>query len=137
MLAIDQLGRIVHCVECPQRIISLVPSQTELLYELGLGNEVLGITKFCIHPEEWFRKKTKVGGTKQLHFEIIDKIAPDLILANKEENRKEDIEILARRYNVWVSDVSNLDAAVEMIQGIGLITCRMQESIQIIQDIQS
>ncbi len=135
MMAKDQLGRIVNCPEWPQRIISLVPSQTELLYEFGLREEIHGITKFCIHPEDWFGKKTKVGGTKHLRYEIIDEIAPDLIIANKEENRKEDIEILARRYNVWVSDVSDLFTAFEMIRGIGMITGRMQEAIQIVQEI--
>lgn len=134
-MAKDQLGRIVHCPEWPQRIISLVPSQTELLYELGLREEIHGITKFCVHPKDWFGKKTKVGGTKYLHFETIDKIAPDLIIANKEENRREDIEILARKYNVWVSDVSNLNTAFEMIRGIGMITGKMEEAIPIIQEI--
>jgi ABC-type Fe3+-hydroxamate transport system substrate-binding protein len=135
MMANDQLGRIVHCPERPQRIISLVPSQTELLYALGLDDQVCGITRFCIHPAEWFNKKKKVGGTKSLHFEIIDDISPDLIIANKEENRKEDIDMLANQYNVWVSDVSTLNGAYEMMRGIGLITGKMQESINMIRDI--
>lgn len=131
----DQLGRIVYCPEWPQRIISLVPSQTELLHALGLDDEVCGITKFCIHPAEWVNKKKKVGGTKHLHFEIIDEVAPDLIIANKEENRKEDIDILAKRYPVWVSDVSTLNEAFEMISGVGLITGKMSEAINMIRGI--
>ena len=66
----DQTGRTVSIEKNPKRIISIVPSQTELLAELGLDNEVVGITKFCIHPEEWFRNKKKAGGTKQLYDQV-------------------------------------------------------------------
>jgi ABC-type Fe3+-hydroxamate transport system substrate-binding protein len=106
----------------PCRIISLVPSQTELLSDLGLENEVVGITKFCIHPERWFQTKTRVGGTKQLKPDIIRKLAPDLIIANKEENVKEQVEELSRHFPVWTSDVNNLEGAYEMIRQIGIIT---------------
>ena len=74
------MGRKVNVPEAPLRIISLVPSQTELLYDLGLGSEVVGITKFCIYPQEWRKEKTIVGGTKQVHFDIIDQLQPDLII---------------------------------------------------------
>ena len=70
----------------PKRVISLVPSQTELLYDLGLNQEIVGITKFCIHPKQWFEKKDKVGGTKNIHLEKVRSLTPDLIIANKEEN---------------------------------------------------
>jgi len=63
---VDQMGRSVEVPFPPKRIISLVPSQTELLHYLGLENEVIGITKFCIYPTEWFKSKIRVGGTKQL-----------------------------------------------------------------------
>ena len=85
----DAMGRTIDLTNTPQRIISVVPSQTELLYDLGLEKEVVGITKFCIHPTEWFRTKTPVGGTKNLNLEKIKAMQPDLILANKEENVKE------------------------------------------------
>ena len=87
----DQTGRTVEIPEYPQRIISLVPSQTELLHHLGLGDRVAGITKFCVHPEEWHQSKTRIGGTKILRHGAIDDISPDLIIANKEENTREDI----------------------------------------------
>src|ERR1041384_8259808 len=87
----DQLGREVEITRPPKRIISLVPSQTEFLFDLGLDEEVIGITKFCVHPEKWFRTKTRVGGTKQLHIEQIISLQPDLIIANKEENVEEQI----------------------------------------------
>lgn len=108
------------------RIISLVPSQTELLFYLGLENEVIGITKFCVHPLEWFSKKTRVGGTKNINFKTIDQLSPDLIIANKEENAKEQIEKLARKYDVWVTDVNNLSDAVKMINEIGKLTQRTE-----------
>lgn len=117
----DQLGRKVEIKAKPQRIVSLGPSQTELLFDLGLDDQVVGITKFCVHPEKWFRTKTRVGGTKQVDFEKIKAINPDLIIANKEENTKEDIEALIQEYPVWVSDVSDLNSALEMIKMIGEI----------------
>ena len=80
----DQLGRTIELRGTPKRIISLVPSQTELLSDLGLEDEVIGITKFCVHPSEWFRSKTKIGGTKQIHIEKIRELKPDLVIANKE-----------------------------------------------------
>jgi ABC-type Fe3+-hydroxamate transport system substrate-binding protein len=118
----DQTGRPVTIKKTPERIISLVPSQTELLADLGLGDEVVGITKFCIHPQAWLRSKQRVGGTRQVKMDIIHQLQPDLILANKEENVKEQIGELEKKYPVWVSDVSNLDEAYEMINQVGKIT---------------
>ncbi|MDP4285680.1 MAG: helical backbone metal receptor [Bacteroidota bacterium] len=104
------------------RIISLVPSQTELLFYLGLEDEVIGITKFCVHPKKWFRNKTRVGGTKNINFKTIDQLSPDLIIANKEENEKEQIEKLAEKYDVWVTEVATLSDAIKMINDIGKLT---------------
>jgi ABC-type Fe3+-hydroxamate transport system substrate-binding protein len=129
---IDQTGRIVTLNHTPQRIISLVPSQTELLYDLGLTDEVIGITKFCIYPKEWFQTKTKVGGTKQLKINIIQQLQPDLIIANKEENTKEQIEELEKHFPVWISDVNNIEDAYKMIEQIGLMTGKQQPANKII-----
>jgi len=112
----------------PKRIISLVPSQTELLHDLGLEEQVIGITKFCIHPNEWFRNKTRIGGTKNIDIEKIKSLKPDLIIANKEENVKEQIEVLETIAPVWVTDVNNLDDALQMIEMIGLLTSKIQEA---------
>jgi ABC-type Fe3+-hydroxamate transport system substrate-binding protein len=106
----------------PKRIISLVPSQTELLYDLGLEEEVVGITKFCIHPESWFRSKTRVGGTKQLNIDTIRSLKPNLVIANKEENEKQQVEMIADEFPVWVSDINNLHDAINMITSIGVLT---------------
>ncbi len=106
----------------PKRIISLVPSQTELLFDLGLDAETIGITKFCVHPKAWFKTKEKVGGTKTVKIETIHKLMPDLIIANKEENVKEQVEELAKNYPVWLTDVNNFNDALKMIIDIGTIT---------------
>ena len=120
----DMTGRQVLLPEHPKRIVSLVPSQTELLYDLGLDEEVVGITKFCIHPDSWFRSKRRVGGTKTVHRHIIDELQPDLIIANKEENTREQIEELASVYPVWISDITTVDHALQMIEQVGIITGR-------------
>lgn len=103
----------------PGRIISLVPSQTELLYDLGLNEEVIGITKFCVHPGTWFKTKTRIGGTKNINIEKIKSLKPDLIIANKEENVKGQVEALQDFTNVYVSDIFNLNDALDMILQVG------------------
>lgn len=124
----DALNREVAIVQMPQRIVSLVPSITELLFDLGLRAEVVGITKFCIHPTEWFKTKKRVGGTKNLHLDTLKSLAPDLIIANKEENVQEQIEALATEFPVWVSDVNTLQQALKMIEDIGTITGKAAEA---------
>lgn len=118
----DQTGREVILNALPQRIISVVPSQTELLHYLGLEDKIAGITKFCIHPREMFRSKTRIGGTKQLNIEKIKSLKPDLIIANKEENTKDQLEELMKFFPVWISDIKNLADALDMIKSVGEIT---------------
>ena len=125
---IDQLNRTIYLPEPPRRIISLVPSQTELLYTLGLDDAVVGITKFCVHPESWYHNKPRIGGTKAIDPARIDALRPDLIIANKEENEKPQIEALAGRYPVWISDVKTLPDALDMIRNIGLLTDTWQRA---------
>ncbi len=131
----DQLSRKVKIGFPPKRIISLVPSQTELLYDLGLEEEVVGITKFCIHPHQWFKEKEKVGGTKNFWFDTIDELNPDLIIGNKEENYEEGIAELNKKYPVWMSDVSDVDSALEMIRLVAQITDRTERGKEIITSI--
>jgi len=118
----DQLGRIIQIKHPPQRIISLVPSQTELLFDLGLGDRIVGITKFCNHPLDKVNRIPKVGGTKKLNFDSIQSLTPDLIIGNKEENEQTQIEFLMNHYPVWMSDIVTLHDALQMISGIGSIT---------------
>jgi ABC-type Fe3+-hydroxamate transport system substrate-binding protein len=110
------------------RIVSLVPSQTELLYDLGLEDEVIGITKFCIHPGEWFKTKTRVGGTKTIDVEKIKALQPTLIIANKEENVKEQVDALRTTADVYVSDIANLDDAIQMIRDVGSLTGKVEKA---------
>jgi ABC-type Fe3+-hydroxamate transport system substrate-binding protein len=124
----DQLNREVNIPATPKRIISLVPSQTELLAEFGLDEEVAGITKFCVHPETWFRNKTRVGGTKTVKTDLVGTLQPDLIIANKEENVQEQIALLEKIAPVWVSDINTIDDALEMIKSIGQITNKNREA---------
>ena len=131
----DQLQRTIEINKIPKRIISIVPSQTELLFDLGLDKEVIGITKFCVHPAEWFKTKTRIGGTKKLDLDKIKQLHPDIIFANKEENSKEQIEELAKQFPVWISDVNSLDGALEMIEAIGTVTSKQQQAEKIKQQI--
>jgi ABC-type Fe3+-hydroxamate transport system substrate-binding protein len=101
------------------KIISLVPSQSELLWHLGLREELAGITKFCIHPDEMFRTIPRVGGTKTVNIEKVRAIGPHLIIANKEENERSDIEALQKEFKVHITDIYNLDDALEMIETVG------------------
>ena len=132
----DQLDRTIILPGIPQRIVSLVPSQTELLYDLGLDTEVAGITKFCVHPENWFRSKKRIGGTKNVNIDSIHLLQPDLIIANKEENVKEQVEALAAKYPVWISDVNNLEDACNMIHDLGIITGKATKAIEIVNAVQ-
>ena len=119
----DQMQRRVSLPNWPsRRIISLVPSQTELLAALGLEKEVVGLTKFCVHPLEWFQEKKRIGGTKTLNFEKIAALNPDLILGNKEENQQDQIEWLSQRFPVWMSDILSFEDALAMIREVGKLT---------------
>jgi ABC-type Fe3+-hydroxamate transport system substrate-binding protein len=121
----------------PERIISLVPSQTELLHALGLEKEVIAITKFCVHPDKWYRNKIKVGGTKTIDIQKIILLKPDLIIANKEENVREQIEELAANHLIWLTEVENWQDSLKMISDIGLITNKIKESDKIIVNIKN
>ncbi|MBO9201191.1 MULTISPECIES: helical backbone metal receptor [Niastella] len=134
---IDQMGRPVEFTTTPRRIVSLVPSITELLHSLQLDDQVTGITKFCIHPNNWFREKTRVGGTKAIKAGVIEELQPDLIIANKEENVQEQVEELAQHYPVWVTDVNTLADALQMIEQIGAITNTLPAATQLTSKIKT
>lgn len=133
----DQLGHTLQISFPPKRIISLVPSQTELLYDLGLDAEVIGITKFCVHPPAWRTTKTIIGGTKKFNFEAIDQLKPDLIIGNKEENYKEGIEALQQNYPVWMSDIVTLADAMAMMKSVGEITGKPEQAKAIVNTVKS
>ena len=117
-------------------IVSLVPSQTELLYDLGLNEEVKAITKFCVHPKAWLTGKTRIGGTKNIKIDFIKKMKPDLVIANKEENVKEQVEELAKTIDVFVTDVNNLADALVMIRNVGTLTGKTTKALSIASQIE-
>lgn len=120
----DQLGEIIVLDHVPKRIISLVPSITELLHYLGLEEETVGITKFCIHPDYWFQEKTRIGGTKQVDIPKVRELKPGLIIANKEENTKEDIALLKSIAPVYVSDINSISDCVQFLKDLGELLAR-------------
>jgi len=134
---VDQMNRTIRLEGIPRRIVSLVPSQTELLYELGLSDEVVGITKFCIYPKEWFVSKNRVGGTKQVNLDKVRLLQPDLIIGNKEENTQEDIEQLEKIAPVWMSDIITFKDALEMISSIGKLVGKPKEATEIRTEIET
>lgn len=117
----DQIGNTHTFTETPKRIVSLVPSQTELLFDLGLEDKLVGITKFCVHPYHLKSTKKIIGGTKKVHVEKIRLLQPDIIIANKEENTLEIVESLKDIAPVWVSDIVTIDDSLQMIEELGKI----------------
>lgn len=133
----DQMGMTVSVPLRPKRIISLVPSQTELLCEFGLENEIVGLTRFCIHPGDKVAGKVRIGGTKDFNFEKIKSLNPDLIIGNKEENYEDGIIELKKHYPVWMSDIYTLDDAYQMMASIGDITHKKEAANILIGEIKS
>lgn len=116
---VDDIGTLHTFNKVPQRIISLVPSQTELLVDLGLESKIVGITKFCIHPKELKAKKAIVGGTKKVDYNKIIALAPDIVICNKEENTLEIVENLREIGTVWVTDIITIEDNLKMINDFG------------------
>ncbi|RZJ67502.1 MAG: cobalamin-binding protein [Flavobacterium sp.] len=124
---VDQIGVEHRFPESPKRIVSLVPSQTELLYDLGLEEKIVGITKFCVHPLHFKATKKIVGGTKKVNVDKISDLKPDIIIANKEENTLEIVESLREIAPVWVTDIATISDNLKMIQDFGqLFSCRTE-----------
>lgn len=115
------------------RIVSVVPSQTELLYFLGITP--VAQTLFCVRPKANFKTSVKIGGTKKLNIEKIRSLQPDLILANKEENEKWQIETLQKEFNVYISDIHTFDDALNMIHEVGQLTGTTERANQLVHDI--
>lgn len=107
----DHLGRELVLEGAPARIVSLVPSITESLVALGARDRLAGRTEFCIHPAAELALVPTVGGTKTPDLARIRALAPDLVLANKEENREVHVLDLARDLPVFVTDVRTLAGA--------------------------
>lgn len=116
------MQRTVEITSTVSRIVSLVPSQTELLVDLGLRDKLVGITKFCVHPAGLKKEVQLIGGTKNVKIDLVRSLNPDLVIGNKEENSRADIEELEKYLPVWMSDIFNLEDALEMIRKVGELT---------------
>lgn len=121
MEIVDQLQRTIKLPHKPKRIISLVPSQTELLVDLGLRQHIVGVTKFCVHPQNLRKEKQVVGGTKQIHIQKIKALTPDIIICNKEENTLSMVEEMESIAPVWISDVNSIDDSLDLIHRLGAL----------------
>jgi len=133
----DQIGRHIIVSDFPTKIVSVVPSITELLCALVERNRIIGRTKFCIHPQPVVSNIAKIGGTKNIDIEAVKTLSPDLILANKEENNKEQIEELALNFPVYVSDVNDIPSCKFMIRDISKLTDKQTEAVSIIAEIEN
>ncbi|PWA08482.1 ABC transporter substrate-binding protein [Flavobacterium laiguense] len=125
---IDQIGTSHSFETSPKRIVSLVPSQTELLYDLGLEENIVGITKFCVHPYHFKSTKKIVGGTKNVHYDRIRLLEPDIIICNKEENTQEIVAELRKICSVWVTNIATIEDNFQMITDFGQIFDRRTEA---------
>ncbi|MFK7972469.1 MAG: ABC transporter substrate-binding protein [Bacteroidia bacterium] len=123
----DQLNRTVDIPSSPQRIVSLCPSITETLVAFDLDERLVGRTRFCIHPKTAVKQITRVGGTKDVNMERLKELQPDLIIAEKEENIREQVEEMAQHWPVYVTDVRDVPSAIEMIRRVGEICAKKAE----------
>lgn len=120
-LLVDALGRSVPVLPSPQRIVSLVPSLTEWLFAIGLGDRVVGVTDYCVQPSVGeagaaLKTKRRLRGTKNPDRAAIIALQPDIILANKEENRERDVQALAAAgLAVYVSDPRTVSDAIALL----------------------
>ncbi|MEW4922756.1 helical backbone metal receptor [Algibacter sp. 2305UL17-15] len=134
---LDQLHRKIQFEKTPMRIVSLVPSQTELLCDLGLEEYLIGVTKFCVHPHHIKTKVSVVGGTKQIHIEKIRALHPDIILCNKEENTKDIVADCEQICEVHVSDIFTLEDSLELIIQYGILFDKGNEAFKLVTKIKN
>ena len=133
---LDGMERKVCFSHTPRRIISLCPSITETLYELGLNDLVVGRTSYCIHPEEKVKGATVIGGTKQVDVNLIRELKPDLIITDKEETPKEVAEVLMEEFPLFIFDVQNYNHALKMIDVLGEITNQEEKAKSMVSSIE-
>lgn len=132
----DQIGRTISLERTPDRIVSLVPSQTELLCDLGLANQIVGLTRFCVHPSYIKSKKTIVGGTKQIRIKKIAALDPDIICCNKEENTREMVLGLEQIAPVHVSDIYTVSDSLALMKEYGEIFDRIEVAAGLVEEIE-
>ncbi len=119
----DAFGQTFEMAEPAQRIISLIPSITEIFFTLGVGDRVVGVTKFCTEPPEGVAGKSKVGGQKNPRVDAIIDLKPDLVVANVEENRKEHVEAMrATGLKVLLTYPRTVCEGIQLIRDLGVLT---------------
>src|ERR1700688_2846081 len=132
----DDMGFRVELERPPSRIVSLVPSWTETLFALGFNSEVVGITKFCVEPVAAVASIPKVGGTKNPDIAAIVKLEPELVIANAEENRREDVERMrAAGIPVFTTYPRTVPGAVESILRLGKALSREAQAAALAREI--
>ena len=123
MTLVDASGAPLARAAPPQRIVSLIPSTTELLCDLGLADRLVGVTAYCVEPRAVVRTKARIGGEKDPDLAAIRALAPDLVIANVEENVREHIDALrAWGIHVWVTYPRTVGESLRMIRELGEVT---------------
>jgi ABC-type Fe3+-hydroxamate transport system substrate-binding protein len=135
---VDASGVAVELSRPPRRIVSLIPSTTEILCRLGLGDALVGITVYCVEPRDVVRGKTRIGGEKNPDLEKIRALAPDLVVANIEENRREDIDRLrAWSIPVWVTYPRTVAEGIQLVGELGELTDAQARARELVRDLES
>ena len=133
----DSTGTPVHLGSQPARIVSLIPSITEILFALGLDQEIAAVTRYCTHPLEKVKAKVRIGGEKDPDLEGIRRIGPDLVIANMEENRREDVaQLRAWGIPVYVTYPRMVEEGIRLVQDLGALTGREAEAGRIVREIE-
>ena len=131
----DQMGNIIRLAHYPRRIISLVPSQTELLFDLGLDEEIVGVTEHCVLPADKVASRAKIGAIKRFDFQAIAALNPDLIIGSRDENYRQGILRLQQEYPVWMSNIATLADALDMISRVGQLVNRAANAERLVREI--
>ena len=131
----DCLGDEITIPKNIKKIVSLVPSISELIYDLNAEDRLVGVTKFCVVPKYFQIEKTVVGGVQEFEVDKIKALNPDVVFASKDENFEDEIEELRKFFPVYVTDVKNVDEAKQMIENFGVLLNRRNESSKILMKI--
>jgi ABC-type Fe3+-hydroxamate transport system substrate-binding protein len=134
---VDASGVALALARPPRRIVSLIPSTTEILCRLGLADAIVGVSAYCVEPREVMRGKPKVGGEKNPDLAAIRALAPDLIIANIEENLRPDVEALrASGLTVWVTYPRTVPDTLAMIRALGEVTATAAPAAAMVAEIE-
>lgn len=119
---VDARGRTLSLALRPQRIVSLVPSITETLFDLGAGDRIVGVTRWCVHPADARTRARVVGGTHDVDLDVLARLEPDLVIANQEENPKPLVERLATVAPTYVTFPRTVRDGIVLLRRLGELT---------------